>query len=388
MVITFVCDILGEENNGTTISTMNVIRKMRSAGHEVRIVCPDENRVGQEGFFVARPINFGPLNSYVRHNGVSLAHPDDELLRSAFKGADIVQCNFAGFLACRAVDLAHEMGIPVTSSFNAQAENYTNHVGLINSGAANRKVYRFLNKHLYGKLDAIHYATAFIRDLFQKETGNTVPAYVISNGVKPDFHPRDVQRKKEWIGKRVILYSARYSKEKDQPTLIRAIQRSKHFEDIVLVLAGSGPTEKKLRKMTAKWKNQPVFGFHPHDEMVEIYNSADLYVHPSIIDLEAISCLEGLACGITPILSDSPRAAISTFALDKGKNLFHAKDPNDLAKKIDYWIDHPEEAKENGRRYVEFARQFDFDLCMDRMEKMFLEVAERYRATHESSPNE
>ena len=87
-------------------------------------------------------------------------------------------------------------------------------------------------------------------------------------------------------------------------------------------------------------------------------------------------------------MSDSPRAAISTFALDKGKNLFRAKDPNDLAKKIDYWIDHPEEAKENGRRYVEFARQFDFNLCMDRMEKMFLEVAERYRATHESSPNE
>ncbi|MGN1262086.1 MAG: glycosyltransferase [Candidatus Enteromonas sp.] len=386
MVITFVCDVLGEENNGTTIATMNVIRKMRSAGHEVRIVCPDEDRVGQEGYYVARSINFGPFNSYVRHNGVQLAHADVALLRSAIEGADIVHCNFPAFLSCKAADLAHEMGVPVTSSFNAQAENYTNHVGLINSAAANRKVYRFMNKHLFSKLDAIHYATAFIRDLFQKETGNSVPSYVISNGVKPAFKPRDIARRKEWVGKTVILYSARYSKEKDQPTLIRAIERSKHFDDIVLVLAGSGPTEKKLRKMTAKWKNQPLFGFHPHDEMVEIYNSADLYVHPSIIDLEAISCLEGLACGITPVLSDSPRAAISTFALDKEKNLFKARNPMDLAKKIDYWIEHPEEAKENGRRYVEFARQFDFDLCMDRMEKMFLEVASQYAATHDRKP--
>lgn len=28
MIITFVCDVLGEENNGTTIATMNVIRSM------------------------------------------------------------------------------------------------------------------------------------------------------------------------------------------------------------------------------------------------------------------------------------------------------------------------------------------------------------------------
>lgn len=132
--------------------------------------------------------------------------------------------------------------------------------------------------------------------------------------------------------------------------------------------------------MTKNWKNPPVFGFHAHDEMVKIFNYADLYVHPSIIDLEAISCLEGLACGITPILSDSPRAAISTFALDKEKNLFHMKDPKDLAKKIDYWIEHPEEAKENGRRYVEFAKQFDFDRCMDATEAMFKDVVAKARA--------
>ncbi|MDY2913613.1 MAG: glycosyltransferase [Candidatus Enteromonas sp.] len=374
MVITFVCDVLGEENNGTTISTMNVVRKMRQDGHEVRIVCPDEDKDGVPGYFVCRSISFGPFNGYVRRNGVHLAAGDEDTIRRALEGADIVHLNFPGFLASKAIDVARELDIPVTSAFNAQAENYTNHVGLMGAKKANAWLYRFLNKHIFSRVDAIHYPTAFIRDLFRKTTGNTVPCYVISNGVKPEFHPIPVEKPKEWEGKTVILCSARYSKEKDQPTLVRAIARSKHKDDIQLILAGSGPLEKKLRKMTRKWKNPPVFGFHPHDEMVKIYNYADLYVHPSIIDLEAISCLEGLACGITPILSDSPRAAISTFALDRKKNLFHCKNPSDLAKKIDYWIEHPEEAKENGRRYVDFAKEFDFDLCMQKTAEMFSEV--------------
>ena len=45
MIITVVCDVLGEENNGTTIAAMNLIRSLKAKGHEVRVVCPDEENV-------------------------------------------------------------------------------------------------------------------------------------------------------------------------------------------------------------------------------------------------------------------------------------------------------------------------------------------------------
>ena len=37
MTITIVCDILGEEINGTTIACMNLIRYLRAQGHTVRV---------------------------------------------------------------------------------------------------------------------------------------------------------------------------------------------------------------------------------------------------------------------------------------------------------------------------------------------------------------
>lgn len=41
MKITIVCDVLGEENNGTTIAAMNLIRSLKAKGHNVTVVCPD-----------------------------------------------------------------------------------------------------------------------------------------------------------------------------------------------------------------------------------------------------------------------------------------------------------------------------------------------------------
>jgi len=44
MKVTIVCDVLGTENNGTTIAAMNLVRSLRSRGHEVKIVCPDADK--------------------------------------------------------------------------------------------------------------------------------------------------------------------------------------------------------------------------------------------------------------------------------------------------------------------------------------------------------
>ena len=44
MTITIVCDILGEENNGTTIACMNLIRFLRAQGHTCAWSAPIRTR--------------------------------------------------------------------------------------------------------------------------------------------------------------------------------------------------------------------------------------------------------------------------------------------------------------------------------------------------------
>ena len=106
MNVTMVCDVLGPENNGTTIAAMNLYRHLVKKGHNVRVVCPDKDKEGLDGFYVVSTVNFGPFNEYVRKNGVTLSKPDDGILREAMKGADVVHCMVPFALSRRAAEIA------------------------------------------------------------------------------------------------------------------------------------------------------------------------------------------------------------------------------------------------------------------------------------------
>ncbi|MBR4798973.1 MAG: glycosyltransferase [Clostridia bacterium] len=214
-----------------------------------------------------------------------------------------------------------------------------------------------------------------MRGVFERYGGKT-NAYVISNGVSGDFRPAETERPAAFDGKQVILFTGRYSREKSHKVLIDAVKKSSHEDTIQLVFAGEGPLLDKLKKRSAALPNPPVFKYFTRAEMVRIINCADLYVHPAEIEIEAISCLEAISCGIVPVISDSPRSATRCFALDE-KNLFRCNDSGDLAKKIDYWLDNPAEKDARSKEYLGYTKQFDFDVCMDRMERMIIEVHEK-----------
>ena len=77
-------------------------------------------------------------------------------------------------------------------------------------------------------------------------------------------------------------------------------------------------------------------------------------------------------------LRHSPRSATRYFALTE-RNLFHYNSPQDLAEKMDWWLEHPQERKACSERYLGYAEQFAFDRCMDRMEQMIIEAGEKHR---------
>lgn len=373
MRITVICDVLGQENNGTTIAAMNLIRSMKARGHEVRVVCPDEYRRGQPGFYVVPTYNFGIFNHYVAKNGVVLAKPVEETIRAAMEGADVVHLLVPFGLSRKALRIARERHIPVTASFHCQAENITNHIFLMNAPLVNRLTYKVFYRLIYRWCDCIHYPTKFICDVFESTAGPT-NHYIISNGVGKEFRPAP-RDESLWPGKYVILMTGRYSREKSQHVLIDAIARSRHREQIQLVLAGSGPQRENLEARARKRGiPAPVFGFYSRQELLRIINRADLYVHTAQIEIEAIACLEAIACGKVPVIADSPRSATRNFALEEN-NLFRSGDPQDLADKIDYWLDHPEALARCGSAYLGYAQEFAFDRCMDRMEAMLADAA-------------
>lgn len=374
MIVTVVCDVLGQENNGTTIAAMNLIRSLRSKGHEVRILCPDADKANVAGYYIVPVLNVGPLNNYVKKNGVCIARGDSEIISRAIKGADVVHIMTPFLLGTKAMKIAREMGIPVTAGFHCQAENVTSHLFLKNNRLANNATYRVFYKNFYKYVDAVHYPTEFIRSTFEVK-GRKTNAYVISNGVNSAFVPTPSCKPEEFKDKYIILFIGRYSKEKSHKILIDAVVQSRYAEKIQLVFAGDGPLKEKLIKQSEKLPNRPLFKFFSRTELLHMINCADLYVHPAEIEIEAISCLEAISCGLVPVISNSPRSATRFFALDE-KNLFNCNDSADLAEKIDWWLSHPDEKAARSREYLGYTKQFDQEVCMNAMEQMLYDAAE------------
>lgn len=372
MKICVVSDVLDEENNGTTIAAMNLIRSLKEKGHEVKIVCPvTKYHNGDDFYFVPKLKLPKVLQNIVDKNNVVIGRPKKKIFYEAMKDCDVVHVMIPLFIGPKAARFAKKkLHKPVTIGFHAQAENVSSHIlGLMNSKMVNKVIYKHYYNKAYRYADCIHYPTNFIRNVFEDIVGET-NGYVISNGVQKIFKPTKSERPEELKNKKVILFTGRLSLEKSHSILIKAISKSKYEKDIQLILAGQGPRKNEILKLSSKLlTNQPIINFYSREELVKIINYADLYCHPAEVEIEAISCLEAICCGLVPVIANSPKCATKEFALDE-RSLFTVNDPDSLRDKIDYWFDHPEELKEMKVKYANSASRFDFDECMDKMELM------------------
>lgn len=370
MKILIVIDQFDQDNNGTTISARRFAKGLEKRGHEVSIVS-----TGKEGpnKYTVKSLKLLPIASgIVKSQGMTFAIPSKEVLTKAIKEADIVHFYLPFALSIEGLKIAEELQVPHTTAFHMQPENVTYTLRLGTNTKVNDKIYEYLRDHFYNRFTHIHCPSNFIAKELEKH-GYTAKLHVISNGVDEEFFYQRKEKKAEWKDKYVVTMVGRLSNEKRQDVLIEAITKSKYEKQIQLVLAGKGPKYQSYLKQTQKLTNPAVIQFMKKDELIDMLSMTDVYVHASDAEIEAISCIEAFACGNVPIIANSPKSATPQFALDE-RSLFEAGDSDDLARKIDYWIEHEEERKQMQKQYAESAKKYSLATSMEKMEGMFLDA--------------
>ena len=78
-----------------------------------------------------------------------------------------------------------------------------------------------------------------------------------------------------------------------------------------------------------------------------------------------------------PVIADSPHCATKNFALDP-HCLFKVGDSQELARRIDWFIEHPDEKAALRQRYIRESVLYDQTKCMREMENMFKSVIEAH----------
>lgn len=401
----FVINNLYTRGNGLSASARRTITLLRERGHDVRVLSSGSAEQAQACNFTAPefalPARRFPLaDAIISAQGYAFAKPKRKVIKQAVAWADVVHLEEPFGLQARTAHVAKRAGKPVLATYHIHPENITATIHLDGLWPLNALLLASWRRRIYALAQVVQCPSDSVRQRLQR-WGLGDKLVTISNGVglapskpaagtKTEYcapggrqvetkqTPGEAQPEGEQIYR--LLVVGRFSREKDQATILKAMRHSRYASQIQLVFAGRGPTEKSLRRAASHLvrdgmlKHAPSFNFFDAAGLDTQAEQADLYIHAAFIEVEGLSCLEVLRHGVVPVIAHSPLTATSQFALD-AHSRFKARDPKALARAIDYWLSDNDRRQTEAQKYLNIGAHYDINDCVSRLELVYRKLA-------------
>jgi glycosyltransferase involved in cell wall biosynthesis len=236
-------------------------------------------------------------------------------------------------------------------------------------------------KKVLKEADAVITASGATFNESKKIVGNTEKVYLIPNGVDINrFNPSfdDSYKKKLGISDRVkVVFTLRahepiYGIE----YLLRAAPLLKR-NDVIFVIGGDGSLRAYHERLAVDLgiRDRTIFvGKISRKEVPYYYAMSDIVVVPSLQEAFGLVVSEALACG-KPVIGTKVGGIPDQIIDGYNGFLVKPKDPIEIAKKILWLLEHPEEAKQmgmNGRKIVE--QKFNLEKRINRLIEVYENV--------------
>ncbi|MEI6715385.1 MAG: glycosyltransferase family 1 protein [Verrucomicrobiota bacterium] len=330
MQISLITETYAPEINGVAMTLGRLVDGLTARGHRITLVRPRQRHESPQCSVTQRVacrqvrLPGMPLPGYPQ---LRIGLPAGNRLRGLWRlvRPDIVHVATEGPLGASAVSVALEMGIPVTSSFHTNFDQYT-------------RDYRigWLKPIVSAWLRRIHNRTlrtfAPTQDMLQRlrEEGYANLG-LLSRGVDAElFSPerRDEALRLSW-GVRpedlVVVHVGRMAAEKNYPLVFRAFEKIKTVQpNAKLVLVGDGPL---LSTYQQQCPDAIFTGFYTGVNLARYYASGDVYLHASTTETFGNVITEAMASGLA--VSAFDYAAAREFIKNESNGL--VADVNDEA---------------------------------------------------------
>lgn len=372
MNIAIVIDSYNDANGGT-IATKRLVNELKRRGHKLTVVGAIHENPEDPDFYQTPGFVLPGTEASLENMKFLFGRSKSKVYEDAFRNADIVQVQFPFMMAKGAVKTAKRMGKPVIGAFHVQPQNIMAAMGKT-SKVLEKFIWLTFKYYLFNRVDKIISPSKFAAHLLQSE-GVDAHHKVISNGIPPEYVRKEYKRP-DWFGdKMVLLNVGRHAYEKRQLLLIEGVKKSKYKENIQLILAGRGERTEELKEKAKELPVKPKIEYISFEEKLQYLNTADLYVHGSIVELESLSCSEAIGCGLPCLISNSKYSAASQFALDD-RFLFESDNADQLAEKIDYWYENRDELRSNElkKKVLGEAEYYRFERAVNEYEAFINQV--------------
>jgi glycosyltransferase involved in cell wall biosynthesis len=178
-----------------------------------------------------------------------------------------------------------------------------------------------------------------------------------------------------------FLFVGRLDKEKNIDVFIKALSLLKDSYQFHAVIVGQGKEEKPLKSLALELgvlERLTFTGYLPKKDLPNIYDVADIFVMPSIAELQSLVTMEAMASGLPVVGAD---AVALPHLIHDGVNgfLFHPGNESDMAAKLAKLLSDTKLRKKMGEESLILIKAHDVSQVVEKVEEIYKKVIQEYK---------
>jgi len=368
MKIAMFTDTYVPQINGVATS-VHIFRKyLEKRGHEVYIVAPvgpDDDECVLKVKGITWPtekqhkiaIAFsGKLRNFVKERKIEILHSHDPFV-----------------LGFRALKMQKEFSLPHVHTYHTLLVEYRHYIP--KPFTPSKKMVADFSGWFCNMVNSVIAPTEEIKkELLSYGVKRRI--YVIPTGIDTETFSkpkRNIRKKLNLEGKKVLLYVGRLAKEKNVYFLLEVMKKME--KNVVLLMVGGGPEKEKLEAKAREEDLNIIFtGYVPREELVDYYHAADVFVFSSLTETQGLVVLESLSAG-TPVVAIARKGIKNVLENGKGALLIDEENVHVFSEKVKMLLQDEkllEKMKEAGKKYV--LEKWAMDVMVERLEKVYEEA--------------
>lgn len=174
------------------------------------------------------------------------------------------------------------------------------------------------------------------------------------------------------LDKCIMIYAAELSNRKNQKFIIEAIYQNKHeFSDTVVLFAGRGEDEGKLKKLVKDYSlDDIIFFLGFRTDIAKLFQLSDIGISSSKQEGLPINTLEEMFTGL-PVVVSNERGHRELITDGINGYLFCKEDYTDFVAKICELKNNPALCLSIGKQAIMTANRFEIKVCLTSMSSIF-----------------
>lgn len=325
MNILMISDVYFPRVNGVSTSIMTLRRELQAIGHRVMLVAPEYGMQEMAEIDIVR----------IPGRRVWLDPEDRMMSRSALRrlplllegeSFDLVHIHTPFFAHYTGVHLARKLGIPSVETYHTFFEEYLYHYVPFLPKAAMRYLARHFSRDQCSQVNGLVLPSIAMQEALTRY-GVRAFSKIIPTGIElADFNACDGATFRRQYGiaqtRPVVVNVGRVAFEKNIGFLLEVIAELRHrLPDVLLVIAGEGPAESRLRREVSALgltHNVLFVGYLERaSELPACYCAGDAFVFASRTETQGLVLLEAMALGV-PVVSTAVMGTRDILAAGRG----------------------------------------------------------------------